>query len=93
MPTSRYHDPARSAGACSRVAVRSGKHIKVTCATNRGTELYRLDRGQSEDPVRVDLRTGIEGLYCARFDAGVRLDGSNGRTFIALGAGTAPNCP
>lgn len=89
-----YRDAARSAGPCSRVVVRAGRYIKLGCAERSGAELdYGLEPGRSEDPVRVNLRMGIEGMYCARFADGIKRDGSNGRIFLGVRAGTAPSCP
>lgn len=89
-----YRDRAHAEGPCSRVVLRAQRHIKVRCAERGGAVLdYSLDRGRSQDPVQVELRTGIEGLYCARFADGIRRDGRNGRRFTAVQAGTAPSCP
>jgi hypothetical protein len=81
---------------CKIVKLKQGKLLKAVCA---GAQVaYTL--GAAQDEVRASLVTGDSGApsaHCMLFSAGtaadIASDGTNGRTYKALGAGAPSFCP
>jgi hypothetical protein len=88
----RYNDRFLTDSTCKRVEIRSTRSLKAVCL-GRGSSVLDFDlrEGVAQQPIDVVLEVGAgPDRYCMRFGGIVKLDGSNGKKFLARDS-TAPS--
>lgn len=90
----RYNDRRLVAGTCQRVEIRSTRTLKAICVGRGPAELdFDLREGQAQHPIDVRLEVGAgPDLYCMRFGGTIKLDGSNGKKFLARDSAAPISC-
>lgn len=90
----RYNDRHLADGTCKRVEIRSERTLKAICL-GRGPSVldFDLQQGRAQHPLDVVLEVGAgPDRYCMRFGGEVKLDGSNGKKFLARESAAPAEC-